>query len=112
MLQHDPALELPERARSVEPSVCPFKGLAAFEAADAIYFCGRERLLSELIARLASGTFVGIVGPSGVGKSSLLRAACCRRSAPGRCPEARAGASCSCARDRRSRRRSRPVSAS
>ena len=74
MLQHDPALDLPERARTVEPAVCPFKGLAAFEAADAFYFCGRERLLAELVARLASGTFVGIVGPSGAGKSSLLRA--------------------------------------
>ncbi len=75
ILQHDPALDLPDRARAaVAPSVCPFKGLAAFEAADAFYFCGRERLLSELTARLASGTFVGIVGPSGVGKSSLLRA--------------------------------------
>jgi WD40 repeat protein/DNA-binding SARP family transcriptional activator len=75
ILQHDPALDLPDRARAVvDPAVCPFKGLAAFEAADAFYFCGRERLLSELVARLASSTFVGIVGPSGVGKSSLLRA--------------------------------------
>jgi len=75
ILQHDPALDLPDRGRAaVEPSVCPFKGLAAFEAADAFYFCGRERVLSEVVARLASSTFVGIVGPSGVGKSSLLRA--------------------------------------
>jgi DNA-binding SARP family transcriptional activator/WD40 repeat protein len=72
MLQHDPALEagVTEQAQAT----CPFKGLAAFEAADAAFFCGRDRLLSELIARLAAGTFVGIVGPSGVGKSSLLRA--------------------------------------
>src|SRR2546430_5906684 len=48
------------QARMVGTAVCPFKGLAAFEAADAFYFCGRERLLSELVARLASGTFVGI----------------------------------------------------
>jgi DNA-binding SARP family transcriptional activator/WD40 repeat protein len=74
MLRHDAALDLPERARTVELTVCPFKGLATFEAADAFYFCGRERLITELIARLASGTFIGIVGPSGVGKSSLLRA--------------------------------------
>jgi DNA-binding SARP family transcriptional activator/WD40 repeat protein/energy-coupling factor transporter ATP-binding protein EcfA2 len=74
MLRHDPALDVPAQARVLGPAVCPFKGLAAFEAADAFYFCGRERLLSELVARLASGTFVGIVGPSGVGKSSLLRA--------------------------------------
>jgi WD40 repeat protein/DNA-binding SARP family transcriptional activator len=72
MLQHDPALDagVSEQAQAT----CPFKGLASFEAADAAFFCGRDRLLSELVARLAAGTFVGIVGPSGVGKSSLLRA--------------------------------------
>ena len=69
LLQHDPTLD-----GATEPATCPFKGLAAFEAADAFYFCGRERLLSELVARVASDTFVGIVGPSGVGKSSFLRA--------------------------------------
>jgi DNA-binding SARP family transcriptional activator/WD40 repeat protein len=73
ILQHDTALDQARRTQA-EPGVCPFKGLAAFEAADAFYFCGRERLLAELVTRLASGTFVGIVGPSGAGKSSLLRA--------------------------------------
>src|SRR5262249_31056684 len=75
ILQHDPALDLARPARAaVEPAGCPFKGLAAVQAADAFYFCGRERLLSQLVARLASSALVGIVGPSGVGKSSLLRA--------------------------------------
>ena len=75
ILQHDPTLEdtPPGMARD-EAATCPYKGLAAFEAADAFYFCGRERLLDELVSRLASGSFLGIVGPSGVGKSSLLRA--------------------------------------
>jgi hypothetical protein len=57
-----------------ESVVCPFKGLASFERSDAEYFCGRERVVSELITRLAAATLVGIVGPSGVGKSSALRA--------------------------------------
>jgi DNA-binding SARP family transcriptional activator/WD40 repeat protein len=74
MLQHDPALDVGAAAAPVEAATCPFKGLAAFEAADAFYFCGRERLLDEIVTRLASETFLGIVGPSGVGKSSLLRA--------------------------------------
>ena len=75
MLQHDPALDdtQPTAARE-EAATCPFKGLAAFEAADAFYFCGRERLLDEIVTRLAFSSFLGIVGPSGVGKSSLLRA--------------------------------------
>ena len=54
--------------------VCPFKGLAAFESSDAEFFCGRDRIVSELIARLAEWPLVGILGPSGIGKSSLLRA--------------------------------------
>ena len=54
--------------------VCPFKGLAAYEVADAVYFFGRERIVGELVARLAGSTFLAIVGPSGSGKSSVARA--------------------------------------
>ena len=38
------------------------------------FFCGRERLVDELVARFAERSLVGVVGPSGIGKSSLLRA--------------------------------------
>ena len=76
VLRHDPTLDPRARPATADDTLtCPFKGLAAFEAADALYFCGREQLLAQIVARLASGTFVGVVGPSGVGKSSLLRAA-------------------------------------
>ena len=57
-----------------DPLVCPFKGLASFQVADAPYFFGRERLVAELIARLVGASLLGIVGPSGSGKSSVLRA--------------------------------------
>ena len=56
------------------PVLCPFKGLAAFESSDAEFFFGRDRIVSELVARLAEWPLVGILGPSGIGKSSLLRA--------------------------------------
>ncbi len=56
------------------PVVCPFKGLASFEAADAPYFFGRERLIAELVARLVGAPLLGVVGPSGSGKSSAVRA--------------------------------------
>jgi WD40 repeat protein/DNA-binding SARP family transcriptional activator len=61
-------------AESDAPVVCPFKGLASFEMADAPYFFGRERLVAELVARLVGAPLLGIVGPSGSGKSSVLRA--------------------------------------
>jgi WD40 repeat protein/tRNA A-37 threonylcarbamoyl transferase component Bud32 len=61
-------------ARAATHGTCPFKGLASFEPVDADYFFGRERLVTELAARLVGAGFLGIVGPSGSGKSSVLRA--------------------------------------
>ena len=55
-------------------TICPYKGLATFEAEDAAYFFGRERVVAELIARLVGSPFVAVVGASGSGKSSALRA--------------------------------------
>jgi WD40 repeat protein len=54
--------------------VCPFKGLASFEVADAAYFCGREQLIAQLVARLVGPSLLGVIGPSGSGKSSVVRA--------------------------------------
>ena len=53
---------------------CPFKGLASFDMDDAGVFFGRERLVAEMVARLTGAPLIGIVGPSGSGKSSALRA--------------------------------------
>ena len=61
-------------ARVAAEGTCPFKGLANFEPVDADYFFGRERLVAELVARVVGAGFLGIVGPSGSGKSSALRA--------------------------------------
>jgi class 3 adenylate cyclase/DNA-binding SARP family transcriptional activator/WD40 repeat protein/energy-coupling factor transporter ATP-binding protein EcfA2 len=58
----------------VAVGVCPYKGLARYEAADAAFFYGRERLVAALVARIAVDRFVGIIGASGSGKSSLVRA--------------------------------------
>jgi DNA-binding SARP family transcriptional activator/WD40 repeat protein len=78
ILEHDALLDgvppIAAATRAASPGVCPFKGLAFFDRADAEYFCGRERLLSDLLARLVESTLVGLLGPSGIGKSSLLRA--------------------------------------
>ena len=78
ILEHDASLDGSPSAitapHGVSLGVCPFKGLACFDRADAEYFCGRERLVSDLLARLVESTLVGILGPSGIGKSSLLRA--------------------------------------
>ena len=68
--------ELPEQEPDGRPAaaVCPYKGLARFEASDAGFFFGRERLVAELVTHLVGAGLVGVVGPSGSGKSSLVRA--------------------------------------
>ena len=45
-----------------------------FDVDDADVFFGRERLVAELVARLVGAPLLGVVGPSGSGKSSALRA--------------------------------------
>ncbi|MCR6484808.1 hypothetical protein M8542_18425 [Amycolatopsis sp. OK19-0408] len=52
----------------------PYVGLAAFTSADAGRFFGRERLIEKLLARLSRQRFLAVLGASGSGKSSLLRA--------------------------------------
>src|SRR5262249_23331637 len=54
--------------------ICPYKGLAPYEAEDAELFFGRERLVDELVARLHETSLLAIVGASGSGKSALRRA--------------------------------------
>jgi ABC-type glycerol-3-phosphate transport system substrate-binding protein/DNA-binding SARP family transcriptional activator len=56
----------------------PYKGLLAFDEADAEDFFGRARQVERLLARLGEtgtrGRFVAVVGPSGSGKSSVVSA--------------------------------------
>ena len=54
--------------------LCPYKGLARFEQEDAAIFHGREGAVAALVARLADTPLVAVAGPSGSGKSSLVRA--------------------------------------
>jgi DNA-binding SARP family transcriptional activator/WD40 repeat protein len=61
-------------AEPADPGVCPWRGLASYEVDDARWFAGRERLVAELLARLAGSRLLCLVGASGSGKSSALRA--------------------------------------
>jgi len=64
---------LPNR-RALTGDDSPYPGLTAFQEADANRFFGRSQDVASLVARLRERPLVGVVGPSGVGKSSLLRA--------------------------------------
>jgi class 3 adenylate cyclase/energy-coupling factor transporter ATP-binding protein EcfA2 len=76
--------------------VCPYKGLARYEAADAPFFYGRERLVATLVARIAVDRFVGVVGASGSGKSSLVRAGLLPALSAGALPGSGAWPTCTC----------------
>ena len=52
----------------------PYKGLRAFAEDDAVDFHGRDALIDDLLQRLATHRLVTVVGPSGSGKSSVVRA--------------------------------------
>jgi WD40 repeat protein/V8-like Glu-specific endopeptidase len=52
----------------------PYHGLAPFTEDDAAMFFGRDRDIDQLANRLATQPVVLVVGPSGVGKSSLVQA--------------------------------------
>jgi WD40 repeat protein/type II secretory pathway predicted ATPase ExeA len=62
----------------VAPVENPYKGLRAFQEADSADFFGREALTHRLLARLGErndlARFLAVVGPSGSGKSSVVRA--------------------------------------
>ncbi len=58
--------------------VNPYKGLRAFQESDADDFFGREKLVQQFLQRLGEeaeySRFLAVVGPSGSGKSSVVKA--------------------------------------
>jgi DNA-binding SARP family transcriptional activator len=80
ILAQDPLLELPARTAAAGRTRArnPYKGLRAFGEADGADFFGREALVARLVARVEEAAHAGrllvVVGPSGSGKSSVVRA--------------------------------------
>lgn len=82
ILDHDLGDEPGESIASTEQTVIsrrnPYKGLRAFDEGDAADFHGRQglvrRMLERLESRSTSGRLVVVAGPSGSGKSSVVRA--------------------------------------
>ncbi len=61
----------------------PYPGLASFTEADAEDFFGREAEIAELWRKITSRRLLAVIGASGAGKSSLLRAGVVARAPPG-----------------------------
>jgi serine/threonine protein kinase len=60
--------------RRLRADESPYAGLNAFQESDADKFFGRTSEVGAAIARLRDAPLLGVVGPSGVGKSSFVRA--------------------------------------
>ena len=56
------------------PTRNPYRGLAPFEQADVADFFGRDRATAEMVAILDEQPLLLVVGPSGIGKSSAVKA--------------------------------------
>jgi WD40 repeat protein len=53
---------------------CPYVGLKTFDKTTSKWFFGRDRLSSELMHKINEYSFAFVVGASGIGKSSLVKA--------------------------------------
>ncbi|MGF1596993.1 MAG: protein kinase [Acidimicrobiales bacterium] len=83
-LAAEPRALADDTSSMVYDRACPYKGLASFQPEDADLFFGREDLVDELLRRLQMARVLVVAGPSGSGKSSVVRA--------GLLPSLRAGA--------------------
>ena len=61
-------------AFSLPDEPVPYRGLFRFEAKDQRFFFGRDDDIERLIHKVEESAFVAVVGASGSGKSSLVRA--------------------------------------
>lgn len=69
-----PQLDIPTGEEIAFNQENPYRGLYAFESEQAQYFCGRDEAVRTLISRLAESRFLAVIGYSGSGKSSLVKA--------------------------------------
>ncbi|WP_414565349.1 MULTISPECIES: eIF2A-related protein [unclassified Anabaena] len=69
-----PSSSYNHKKTTLDLRICPYRGLKAFSEDDAQYFYGRESLTQQLLSQLAHKSFLGVVGASGSGKSSVVQA--------------------------------------
>lgn len=72
VLRHDPALSVTPTATASRS--CPWPGLRAYDQGDAESFFGRDAEISRALRTLDTAGSLVVAGPSGIGKSSFVRA--------------------------------------
>ncbi|MEO1349734.1 MAG: caspase family protein [Cyanobacteria bacterium J06635_15] len=64
----------PKVKTEIDESICPYRGLKPFEKEHSAFFFGRRQVVENIWKKLDHGKFVAVVGASGSGKSSVVRA--------------------------------------
>jgi WD40 repeat protein len=64
----------PKITKTTINETCPYQGLLPFTKEQAHFFFGREKVVQLLMEKLENYNFVPIIGASGSGKSSVVRA--------------------------------------
>ncbi|SAL51110.1 WD domain-containing protein [Caballeronia cordobensis] len=81
-----PGPEVESVVQQALSQVCPYRGLLYFREQDAAFYYGREAAIDQLAAMIAHHPLVAVVGASGSGKSSVVRAGLLPRLRAGRSP--------------------------
>jgi hypothetical protein len=79
-----PGPETPIEARA---DICPYRGLQTFNEEDVEFFFGRNGDIQRLLEKLKATRFFAVLGPSGSGKSSVVRAGLIPRLRAGALPD-------------------------
>ncbi len=58
----------------IPDELCPYRGLSAFGENDSPNFFGRQKMVADLVEHLRTSRLLGVMGSSGSGKSSVVRA--------------------------------------
>ncbi len=61
-------------SRGVQPALCPYRGLRPYRFEDAAFFFGRDDFVVQALAAVRARPVSVVVGASGAGKSSAIRA--------------------------------------
>lgn len=69
-----PGPDAQETVRGMLSTICPYRGLLYFREEDAPFFFGREAAIAQLTSAVQQHHLVAVVGASGSGKSSVVRA--------------------------------------
>jgi len=69
-----PGPDVQDTVRETRSKICPYRGLLYFREEDAPFFFGRAEDIAKLVQKVNQHRLVAVVGASGSGKSSVVRA--------------------------------------